>query len=334
MSVITGPILNVEAIPQPNSSGEFSSPTDGAIYMAAVHSKRQTPLTGKAAFLPNWQDSASVDPVQIRAWAAQYPGCNFGSIADDGLIFETDSPEVRERFNGQFSQTLTIQSSESKGHRYYLPSEDVEHIAQNATTHGDFSLRKHNAYCVSPGSIHPTTGRQYRVAINAPMVVPAPEEIAFWKSERTEKKNAVAVTADQPIPEGQRNSTITSILGKARQAAGANYDVLMALARQHNERCSRPLPDSELETIARSIAGYDVKQTGGLVFGDTSQAVGPVEWRSQFRTVGELEKGDVRMLIKGFLPEGTTFIGGLPGEGKTWFALSLSKALTTKDPFL
>jgi|HubBroStandDraft_6_1064221.scaffolds.fasta_scaffold01232_2 hypothetical protein len=321
-------------IVHPNSNGEFPSPTDGAIYMAVVYNKRQTPLTGKAAFLPNWQDTASVDPVQIRTWAAEYPGCNFGSIADDGLIFETDSPEVRKRFNGQFSQTLTIQSSESKGHRYYLPSDDVEHIAQNATTHGDFSLRKHNAYCVSPGSIHPTTGIQYRIVINAQMVVPAPEEIAFWKSERTEKKNPATVTVDQPIPNGQRNSTITSILGKARQTTGANYDVLVALARQHNERCSPPLPDSELETIARSIAGYAVKETGRLVFSDTSRVDGPVEWRSQFRTVGELEKGNVRMLIEGFLPEGTTFIGGLPGEGKTWFALSLAKALTTTDPFL
>jgi len=324
------------AVPQPNSNGEFPNPADGAIYMAVAHGKRQTPLSGKAAFLPNWQDTSSVDPTQIHAWAAEYPGCNFGSIADDGLIFETDSPEVRKRFNGQFSQTLTIQSSESKGHRYYLPSDDAEHIAQNATTHGDFSLRKHNAYCVSPGSVHPTTGKQYRVAINAPMVAPTAEEIAFWKSERVEKKNAATVTVDQPIPEGQRNLTITSILGKARQTTGANYDVLIALARQHNERCSPPLSDSELQTLARSIVGYAVKETGGLVFGDTSAQVAatPVDWRSQFRTVGELEKGNVRMLVSGFLPEGTTFIGGLPGEGKTLFALSLAKALTTTDPFL
>jgi hypothetical protein len=323
------------SVRQPNTNGEFPSPADGAIWMAVVHEKRQTPLSGKAAFLSNWQDTSSVDPAQIRSWATEHPGCNFGSIADDGIIFETDSPEVRKRFSGQFSPTLTIQSSESKGHRYYLPSDDAEHIAQNATTHGDFSLRKHNAYCVSPGSVHPTTGKQYRVAINAPMVAPTAEEIAFWKSERVDKKNAATVTVDQPIPEGQRNLTITSILGKARQTTGANYDVLIALARQHNERCSPPLSDSELQTIAHSIAGYAVKKTGGLLFDAPEQGVtGPVEWRTQFRTVGELEKGNVRMLISGFLPEGTTFIGGLPGEGKTLFALSLAKALTTTDPFL
>jgi 5S rRNA maturation endonuclease (ribonuclease M5) len=60
----------------------------------------------------------------------------------------------------------------------------------------------------------------------------------------------------------------------------------------------------------------------------------PLTWRNLFRSVDELEQGDVRMLIGGFLPEGTTFMGGLPGEGKTLFALSIAKALTTTEPFL
>ncbi len=58
------------------------------------------------------------------------------------------------------------------------------------------------------------------------------------------------------------------------------------------------------------------------------------EWRSSFRSVGELDSGEIRMLISGFMPEGTNFIGGLPGGGKTWLALSMVKALTTGRPFL
>src|SRR6266404_3960041 len=176
-------------ISQPDANGEFATPADGAVWMARVHHKRQLPLDGKAARLKEWDKNASADPKQIRKWSAEYPGCNFGSVADDGPIFEVDSLEVRKRFGQGFSQTLTVQSSESKGHRYYLPA-NVEHIAQNATKHGDFSLRKHNAYCVSPGSVHPQTGKQYRVVVNAPMLAPTPEEIAFWNSERVEKKTS------------------------------------------------------------------------------------------------------------------------------------------------
>jgi hypothetical protein len=330
-------------IPQPDQNGEFDSPLDGALWMAATHNKRQHPLWAhdKPPLLTEWEKKATTDLAQIRAWAMEYPACNFGSVADNGPIFETDSPEVRKRFGRQFSNTLTIQSSESKGHRYYLPA-NVEHIAQNATTHGDFSLRLRNAYCVSPGSLHPQTGKQYRVAINAPMTVPASQEIAFWNSERSVKKTVAPAGVDEPIPEGQRNSTITSILGKARQSTGAEYEVLIALARQHNQRCTRPLPDSELETIARSIARYDVKQAGPVIMGGKvmgqpaliAAPANPANWRDSFKSVGELEQGDVRMLIDGVLPEGTIFIGGLPGEGKTFFALSIAKALTTGDPFL
>jgi RepB DNA-primase from phage plasmid/AAA domain len=58
------------------------------------------------------------------------------------------------------------------------------------------------------------------------------------------------------------------------------------------------------------------------------------EWRNSFRSVGELDSGEIRMLINNFMPEGTNFIGGLPGGGKTWLALSMVKALTTGRLFL
>jgi hypothetical protein len=59
-----------------------------------------------------------------------------------------------------------------------------------------------------------------------------------------------------------------------------------------------------------------------------------VDWRTQFATVDQLETGGVKMLVEGFLPEGISMLGALPGVGKTWFALSLAKALTTATPFL
>jgi AAA domain/NrS-1 polymerase HBD domain len=58
------------------------------------------------------------------------------------------------------------------------------------------------------------------------------------------------------------------------------------------------------------------------------------DWHSQFRSVGKLQTGGTRMLIKDLLPEGIFMIGGLSGVGKTFFGLSLAKALTTGKPFL
>jgi|SRR5579883_870463 len=60
----------------------------------------------------------------------------------------------------------------------------------------------------------------------------------------------------------------------------------------------------------------------------------PPLWRQAFKSLSEMEQGDLRFLIDRILPEGVTFIGALSGAGKTWFALSMARALTTGEPFL
>jgi AAA domain-containing protein len=57
-------------------------------------------------------------------------------------------------------------------------------------------------------------------------------------------------------------------------------------------------------------------------------------WDENFPGVADLQTGELRMLIKNFLPEGCTFIGALPSEGKTLIGLSIAKALTTGRNFL
>ncbi len=57
-----------------------------------------------------------------------------------------------------------------------------------------------------------------------------------------------------------------------------------------------------------------------------------IDWRSTFKSYDQMERGELEFLISDFLPRGVTFIGGLPGAGKTWFALSLVKALVTGVP--
>src|SRR6516162_6463008 len=122
-------------IVQPNENGEFPTPADGAIWMAATFGIPQTPLKGKKPFLPGWQLNGSTDPAQIREWTTEYPECNFGSVAVSGkhFIFEADSTAVRERFKTQnpdhdFTSRLIIESSPGKGHRYYLSAPGVENV--------------------------------------------------------------------------------------------------------------------------------------------------------------------------------------------------------------
>ena len=51
-----------------------------------------------------------------------------------------------------------------------------------------------------------------------------------------------------------------------------------------------------------------------------------------FRSVGEMESGEIDMVIDGVLQEGICFIGATPASGKTLVSLSLAKAISTGKP--
>jgi AAA domain len=68
--------------------------------------------------------------------------------------------------------------------------------------------------------------------------------------------------------------------------------------------------------------------------GGSPPANAELDWRSSFKSYAQLEHGDLQFLIPGFLPDGITFVGGLPATGKTWLCLSVAKALITGQRFL
>ncbi len=78
---------------------------------------------------------------------------------------------------------------------------------------------------------------------------------------------------------------------------------------------------------------FKVAKKAGRVSGEKMFAA-PRDWRTVLHTVDELPDGDIQFLIDNVMPEGTTFVGALSGAGKSWFCLSMAKALTTGKSFL
>ena len=111
---------------------------------------------------------------------------------------------------------------------------------------------------------------------------------------------------------------------------------------------SKQLPEYKTFRVRWQFRGKDsgdAKDVGDLykqdpagfydkLLGLAETAVKNPPWRSAFLTGSQLADGEIKMLIKGILPEGVTFLGSLSGVGKTWLALSMAKALTTHKPFL
>jgi len=92
--------------------------------------------------------------------------------------------------------------------------------------------------------------------------------------------------------------------------------------------------DLHLANLIGKELGSDITFGDELVEAIRSAVPKTDDWRQYFHTVSELDEGELKLLVKGFLPEGVTFLGSLSGVGKTWLGLSLAKALTTGRPFL
>jgi replicative DNA helicase len=90
------------------------------------------------------------------------------------------------------------------------------------------------------------------------------------------------------------------------------------------------------ESAFRGAASAEVLNHAVETFRDLASTanIRPLAWLDHFKIYEQMEQGDMRFLIKDFLPEGVCFIGALSGSGKTWFALSMAKALTTGQNFL
>ncbi len=347
------PVVDPESlaspIVQPDTNGEFPTPVDGALWMGSIGIP-QTPLQKgtKKPFLPAWEQNATLDPEQIRAWAAEYPGCNFGSVAKSGahFVFEADSPNVKKRFEatgGVFSSGLIIQSRDGRGHRWYLYADGVKNISQAYTEHGDFSLRADDQQCVSPGSIHPDTKKQYRVVAAGAPAVPTVQEVAFWNSERVEKKSAQHA-ADIPRDEkgliqngdGRVHGFMLHHAGRFRQLGLKGEAIKAALYDLVAKNCAGPIDWKKVDAMAHSICKYQEGQgTGEIIFTQPTaqqQTADVSNWHNMFRSVEEMEDGPIVMVIESVLQEGTCFMGANPGDGKTLLGLAFAKAISTGEP--
>lgn len=251
---------------QPDADGRFPTPLDGALFMASLGIP-QTPLRAgtKIAFLDEFQKLATADFAQIRKWAEDYPGCNFGSLGREGeyFTFEADSTDVRKRFaavGGAFTSKLMVMSRPGRGHRWYRSTPEVKNIQQGSTRHGDFSVRAKNMYCVSPGSIHPDTGEQYRLLASGAPEVPSAAEIAFWESERVEKKSDGKSEAPRneggKIPRGSIHGWLVEQAGRFRWSGLETDEIETALLRLAYEHCELPLDDGKIRQVARSMKNY------------------------------------------------------------------------------
>jgi hypothetical protein len=123
--------------------------------------------------------------------------------------------------------------------------------------HSDGELRLSGGICPLPPSKHPG-GHAYEWIVPLPdgaMPEIDPAEIGLVGTEPAEA-STTTTTAGNPIREGSRSDTLTSLAGAMRCRGMSEAAICAALLAENATRCAPPLDEAEVRRIAQSVGKY------------------------------------------------------------------------------
>lgn len=221
--------------------------------------RRKEPLADAA---PHGHRDATDKPRAVRAWWAQYPDANIGIATGErsGIVaVDIDGPDGREsasRFT--LAPTLTVVTGRPDGGNqlyYQWPDHELKGFNDGRIGKG-LDLRGDGNYVVAVPSIHPSLN-PYRYhntdRFDRTKIAALPAELAK-AIEEAAKRGTVGPAFGAPMTEGGRDVYLISIAGSMRRKQASYREILSALRIRNEERCKPPLPDSQVEKIAKSAA--------------------------------------------------------------------------------
>lgn len=162
---------------------------------------------------------------------------------------------------GHLPEGPVVETGGGGRHRYFKCPADLPF---NKTTFGPgVDVLGDNSYVVAPPSKH-SSGKRYSWRDGRSILdIETPKLPAQWLarlSERVRKKDAEQKAPADPvphaIPEGQRNTALTSEAGRLRVAGRSVADIEVELQRINKAQCQPPLSDAEVVRIAQSAANW------------------------------------------------------------------------------
>jgi len=236
-------------------------------------------------------------------------------------VVDVDSEEANSKLH--FPRTPTVKTS--KGYHYYFKYTDKITTTSNPIEKVD--IRSEGGYVVAPPSIH-ESGAEYT------WLVELREEMAEFPIEKfkVEQKQAVSDFGDRNweslfsgVPEGNRNTTATQIVGKFLRFTPQNEweRTIWPLLCSINKRNTPPLEAKELRQTFDSIVKTKLKSTEQK--NEPDQTIKIISIKELFTKEQKLHS----FLIKKLLPNKLNVMSGQPGAGKSWIMLEMAKAVAT-----
>lgn len=221
----------------------------------------------KREFLERGCLDASTGSERVAAFWRQWPGANVAvATGHDGLVIldvdprhggdETLADHIRA--HGELPATVTVLTG-GGGQHYYFHGPDVLAIRNNAATKlgPGLDVRGQGGYVVAPPSLH-ESGGTYEFELGHEPGTVALAECPDWLLAliKDDEIPQLAAPVGEVIPEGQRESVLTSLAGSMRRR-GMTYDAILgALIAENEIKCRPPLPRPDIQRIAMSVSRY------------------------------------------------------------------------------
>jgi hypothetical protein len=304
----------------------------------------------RSLFIRGGFHAATDNGIQVAEWWERWPDANVGiATGASGLtVLDIDtglsSAEDLEMYRAARSlpETYTVRTGRRPGFGVQLyftggglksiPWTDNDSLSPEEVVTGD--VRSGTGYVMAAGSIHPS-GAFYEALVEAPIAV-EPAFVQELRSAVSEK----ALQADEPIRE-HRNTALTSIAGKLRNAGLDAESLEAALLSVNEKRCEPPLGESEVRRIAGNVGRYEVPSDDAVVIGKAkpkpntaTETVVPVDWRTRYMTAESYQNVKPPVfLIDGFLVQKSiAMLAGPVAQRKSIIALNIAHALCTGEP--
>jgi hypothetical protein len=218
---------------------------------------------------------ATTDIARIEGWWCQERSANVAIAAAGLLVVDVDPLEgagPNPWLNGQPEKLLELAAAptaltprDGRHHVFRKPAGKnwrctVSGLAPNVDTRTD------GGYVVVAPSRRPDGA--YRWVEGCELDAPSGRlpEPPGWLAEALDRLDAEAAGGTtvcpygNPIPRGQRNTTLARLAGAMRRHGMSRAEIAAALVQVNQDRCVPPLPPREVERIAASIARYEPDQ--------------------------------------------------------------------------
>ena len=214
---------------------------------------------------PHGFKDASRDPANVEAWWRRFPRAHIGTPTSWCAVLDIDprhdgdlTLKDLEAKHGVLPETAEVLSGGGGRHVFFRP---VAGLKSSIGIVGlGLDVKAEGGYVLLPPSGH-VSGGVYTDEIEHPLFETTLAPMPAWllaraRADGREHSNGTAPPLEDIIPAGQRNSTLASLAGTMRRRGMQPAEIAVALAEVNRNRCRPPLPDDEVEAIARSVGRY------------------------------------------------------------------------------